>query len=67
MLRINAVMSGKIAAFIPARRLMIFLLNPAAFIRGKGVYLNIVAGVTQSPFAELSELKQPNKVKYFLN
>ena len=48
-------------AFIPGRRLMIFLLVPAAFFRMQWPV------VTQSPFAELSKLKPPNKVKYFLN
>ena len=46
-------MSGKIAAFIPGRRLMIFLLVPAAFIRGKGVSSNTVAGCHAIPICRI--------------
>ena len=53
MFRINAAMSGKIAAFIPGRRLMIFLLVPAAFTRGKGVSSNTVAGCHAIPICRI--------------
>ena len=50
MLRINAAMSGKIAAFIPGS-----LFEGKAFIRIQWPV------VTQSPFAELSELNHQTK------